>query len=76
MQLEVFGNTAAGDQRKLHEYPEAFIEVRNRALSNCVGRVIEAEHKQTKGAITRNFTYEASCCVCEAAQDADPGDLG
>ena len=64
MQLEAFGTAAAEDRRKLHAYPEAFCEFRDRALANCVGRVIEAEHKQTKGAVTRNFTYAKPAVAC------------
>ena len=64
MQLEAFGNAAAEGQRKLHDYPEAFREVRDRALANCVGRIIEAEHKQTRSAVTRNFTYAKPAVAC------------
>eukprot|EP00959_Pyramimonas_sp_CCMP1952_P024589 516274-Pyramimonas_sp.AAC.1 len=67
MQVGAFGNAAAEGHLKLHDYPEASLEVQDRALARCVGRIIEAEHKQTRGAVTRNFTY-AKPAVARARQ--------
>eukprot|EP00959_Pyramimonas_sp_CCMP1952_P107166 2240533-Pyramimonas_sp.AAC.1 len=64
MQLGAFGNAAAEGHLKLHDYPGAFLEVRDRAWANCVGRVIEAEHRQARGAVTRNFTYAKPAVAC------------
>ena len=48
----------------LHQTPEAFVEVQERAFLSFVARYVEAEHKKTKCAITRGLRFTKAAYGC------------
>ena len=61
LQLYEFCTTDGTD---LHDYKEAFLAVQEQALGAMTGRVVEAEHKQVKAAITRGFKHSKPAVAC------------
>ena len=49
---------------KLHDCPDAFVDMQERSFASLVARYIESEHKKTRHALHRGLTFSKPAYTC------------